>query len=227
MTERSQLRRHTAVPSRLCAGRWIIALTAALCCTGAETVVDRALNFRVTIPDGFEPGEKVGKDDLYLFFRMPADPSQTRTVIRITRLRGWLPPDLPLESFTQKGVQFELEPVTWKAYTLHRARAVMDVGGVRVVVLNVQVPLKPEAIAINVAGAESNEKELSSLLLGVLSSLDGESNWVSTPGGTTTEQDEKAKQAVARDLYVCLAIVAVVGVVIYVRRQRRRDKAGN
>ncbi|OWK42254.1 hypothetical protein FRUB_04332 [Fimbriiglobus ruber] len=167
MTERIQLRRRTAEPSRARARRWVLALTAAFC-TGAETVHDRALNFRVTIPDGFEPGDgqKASKDDFCLFLRTPGDPSQACMAIRITRLRGTLPSDVSMESFTKDGARFEVQPVTWKSHTLRRARVVMDVGGARVVALNVQVPLKPEAIAITVAGAESNEEELLSLYIG-------------------------------------------------------------
>ncbi|WP_161967501.1 hypothetical protein [Fimbriiglobus ruber] len=48
---------------------------------------------------------------------------------------------------------------------------------------------------------------------------------MSAPGGTTTEEAEKAKKAIAGDLYVCLFIAAAIGVFIYIRRQGRRGKA--
>jgi hypothetical protein len=209
--------------------RYIFALTAALACTAAEKVENRDLNFRVTVADGFEPADAkmAGDNDLYLFFRSQGDPARSRTAIRITRLRGTLPPGMPMEGFTKHGTRFEVEPVTWKSHTLRRARTTLDTGGQRVVVLNVQVPLTPEAIAVIVAGPEGDEKELSTLLLDVLASLDGETDWVNTPSGTTTPKREAANSAVTRDAFICLAIVAVIGFVIYVRRRGRRiDAAG-
>ncbi len=118
-----------------------------------------------------------------------------------------------------------MTPVKWKSHTIRKAKAGMELNGERIVVLIVQVPLKPEAISINVAGAESNQEELSTLLLGVLASLDGESNWVSENGESTTEEMKNAKKAITRDLYLCLLVPVAIVVAIYIRRQSRRDQA--
>ena len=221
MTKRVLLRRHVPIPLLPSARLSILAVTAAFFCTGAETIRDQDLDFQVTIPDGFdrENGEVASNRDLYVFSRAPDLPTQSRTVVRITRLPGTLPPELPMESVIKNGMRFDMEPIPWKTYTLRRARTEMDVGGQRVVILNVQVPLKPKAISINVAGAESDEIELSAIMLGILDSLDGQSNWVSASGSTTTEEKQDAKRGIAGDLIVCLIIAATIGLVIYIRRR--------
>jgi hypothetical protein len=202
------------------------AVLAAVACVAATPIHDRDLKFRAVVPDGFEPNaEDAGDTDLlYSFVRPPKDGSGARTVVRIKRMRGLLPPDLPMAGFTREGQRFEVAPEPWGPHTLRRARTVMEVGGRRVVVLNVQVPLKPEAIAVVVGGGEADEADLLALLRGVLASVEGESNW--SADGSGGEAAGAAKERDTRGAYCCVGVLAVVGVLIYSRWRGRGDRTG-
>jgi hypothetical protein len=194
----------------------LAAIVACVCCA-ARSIDDVEYKFRVNIPDGFEANEEDLKqpDVIYSFLRLPKDPSKSKTIIRIKRMRGTLPANLPIKSFSQGGIRFEVTPEKWKKYTLPKASAVMQVGGSRVLAQTVQIPLVPEAISIIVAGSADDEQELSALMQNVVASVDGETNWIdgSDPRNKTEEK------RIVKDMYVCLAILAVIGIVIYSRRR--------
>ena len=80
-----------------------LAAIAACFCTAATPLNNPELRFRVTIPDGFEPETEsaIGTHDLYTFVRPANDPSVTRTVVKITRLGGKLPPGVIVKVQTE------------------------------------------------------------------------------------------------------------------------------
>ena len=70
------------------------------------------------------------------------------------------------------------EEAAWKSFKLPVAKVVEDFNGVPSVSFNVQVPLKPHAIQLNVAGPLSDEGKLRKEMETILGSIEGPTNWL-------------------------------------------------
>ena len=100
------------------------------------------------------------------------------TVIKVERLGGFLPRNEPLRK-EQMPPNFtgELTTRNWRGVTVDGFVTSAEQDGLRMIVYAIQVPLKPEAIQLIVAGAELEREEISRLADTLLSSLEGETNW--------------------------------------------------
>ena len=144
-----------------------------------ETVSNRQLGFRLTVPDGFvQDPEMVQGKVVCAFQRAPTANQKMGTFILVTRLDGVLgreklDPKEITASFphativTEKWGEFDIE--------VFRVPEAFDL-----LTFTAQVPLKPEAVQISVTGEAARENELRSELRYVLGTLEGSTNWLNT-----------------------------------------------
>lgn len=174
--------RHLIGPAVLCA----IAHSVAAAPLGP--IRDAEHGFSFTVPDGFiDYPQGRGQDITYVFVRgQPDEPSFTQ--LRILQMHGVLGREsldrekaerLSRDGLRAKGVEltdFDLRKLTWKSFDVEVL--VSHVAGPdKKLILVTQVPLKPEAIQIALAGPSSDEARLTAELQAVLASLDGPTNW--------------------------------------------------
>ena len=106
---------------------------------------------------------------------------------------------------------FDLRKLTWKSFDIDVV--VSHIAGTdKKLILVAQVPLKPEAIQIALAGPSSDEARLTAELQAVLASLDGPTNW---------KTDEERIKALAE----VIGLVAGVFIGVWWFRLRKRATA--
>jgi hypothetical protein len=202
-------------------------LTAALARAGERAAAPQ-FGFQLEVPDGFvRQPELVGGDILFAFRRPQKEGERFDTTILVSRLHG--PLDREKRDQNRNGVrarnpQATVSTETWKAFEIDVFRVPEPAGDFRVVTLNAQVPLKPEAIQVSVAAEEAREADAREVLRSVLAKLEGESNWL-----TDAERAHRLGEGVGR--LVCSGACcgfAVVGVGLLfwlaVRKSARRPQ---
>jgi hypothetical protein len=105
----------------------------------------------------------------------------------------------------------------WKSFNIQVIEGEVALGDVRVAVRSALIPLKKEAIALNVAVPSGKEAEADALLTQLLAGLDGPSNWL-------TEGDiaERLGYMTAEAAFFGGAIV--FGIVMWVRAKHKRSR---
>jgi hypothetical protein len=185
-----------------------------------ETVSDPRLGLRLTAPDGFmQVPDLVRGDVVYAFQRMSKGEP---TFILVRRLGGTLGREKldPAEA-SAKGPQVSLTTEKWKEFDIDVIRLSEQMGNLRLVTFNAQVPLKPEAVQVTVSGAAGREDELHGLLRSVLSNLDGQTNWL-----TSKERWKRFFQGIY-ELAIAVVVVVVLGGAAWrAIRKRRRVQGG-
>ncbi|HTU88848.1 MAG TPA: hypothetical protein VMF69_02015 [Gemmataceae bacterium] len=144
-----------------------------------ETVSNRQLGFRLTVPDGFvEDPEMVQGKVVCAFQRAPTANQKMATFIVVTRLGGVLGREkLDPKEFAPLFPHVTIVTEKWREFDIEvfRVPEAFDL-----VTFNAQVPLKPEAVQIGVTGEAARENELRGELRYVLGSLEGSTNWLNT-----------------------------------------------
>ncbi len=145
----------------------------------AEEIRDANFRFSMTIPDGFERLAQLppGKPN-WLYGFVKKEPSGVWVSIVVERMRGTIgrerldPQDLPA------GSHARLHTVRWRGFDIDAIETPEESGGLALVTINAQVPLKPEAIQVSVVGPGDRRDESLALVNRLLSGLHGESNWL-------------------------------------------------
>ena len=146
-----------------------------------ETFVDDARGFTLKLPDGFVPNSDfVGASLSVVHAFVLGDPTDDELDIvlfiedmRDTIGRGRLKPeDLP------PGFQGRLFTTQWNGFDVDAFEVPEQLGEIKTITYNVQIPLKPAAIQLKLFGPADRESELKTLLGQILAGLDGESNWI-------------------------------------------------
>jgi hypothetical protein len=154
----------------------------------AGTIRDAEHGFSFTVPDGYTNyPQGHGPDITHVLARgKPNEPSFTQLKIQQmhdTFGRESLDRDQAERAWRgglrASGIEltdFDLRKLTWKSFDIDVV--VSHVAGTdKKLILVAQVPLKPEAIQIILAGPSSDEARLTAELQAVLASLDGPTNW--------------------------------------------------
>jgi hypothetical protein len=160
------------------AAAWLSAVTPAAAL--AVQVTHPTLGFSLTIPEGFEPSPEVAASnpDFVYAFRKEGDAEgddPVGTVIIVERMRGTIGRER-LDPARVKGRR--VLAFKWKGFEIDGVEVPESADGIDFVNYNVQVPLKPEAIQLRVAGQRGRARELRALADGLLVSLDGQTNWL-------------------------------------------------
>jgi hypothetical protein len=191
-----------------------------------EVVADGEFGFRLTIPDGFvKVPDKVQGDVLYAFMRPPAGDAKMGTVILVSRLRGVLGREKIAKQMAAKNPQIAVLEERWQEFDIEVFRVPEQVGDLKVVTFNAQVPLKPEAVQIGVFGEATRDNELRDLLQSLLSERDGETNWL-----TMQEREQRIAAGVTQLALCCsgagfVTFGALVAAGLLIWRAVRKPKA--
>jgi hypothetical protein len=179
-----------------------------------QMAVNADLGYRFTLPDGFV-GFREGrtlKDVVDCWTEvMPYSPNGA-LVLCVQRMHGRLargpmkaeevPPGARLLSFK------------WKGFDLNGFRADTAQGGMPVVILAVQVPLRGEAVQLILAGPRDQGQRAEAIMTSTITSLEGETNWL-----TSTERAGRYGNIVG---WVVGIAVGVLLIRIWQARQRSR-----
>jgi hypothetical protein len=207
--------RHLIGPAVLCA------IAHSVAAAPAGTIRDAEHGFSFTVPDGYtDYPQGRGPDTKYVFARgKPDEPSFTQ--LKIQQLHGTLGRESLdrdkaerawRDGLRANGVEltdFDLRKLTWKGFDVDVFVSHIAATDKKLILV-AQVPLKPEAIQIALAGPPSDEARLTAELQAVLASLDGPTNW---------KTDQERIEALA------YAISLVAGTFIGVWWFRRRKRA--
>ena len=136
----------------------------------SEVITDKTFGFKFEAPAGFSvaPTEANNPDSIHVLVDNTTNDGDLPNLILIERLRGTITPNnrISQREFDQvsqnqlRGIDIELESVTWNGTTLDSFRRTERQQFGRVTGFSVQFPLEGEAIQLTVTGASHRESQL-------------------------------------------------------------------
>jgi hypothetical protein len=149
--------------------------------TAAETVIDKAHGFSLTLPEGFVANDelRVAAPNIIHAFVM-GDPNDDAmdVVLFIEKMKGTIGPQRLKQEDLPPGFQGWLATAKWQGFEVDAFEVPERVGEIDTVTYNVQIPLKRTAIQVRLFGPASRAPELKDRLAEILDGLHGESNWI-------------------------------------------------
>ncbi len=154
-------------------------------------VFEPRFGFRLELPKGFikHPNPPPGRNVIHSYIRYSAK-GMPEVVVNIMRLHGTLalrkgkPSVEQLEEFKRAmrkslphALLVRVEQEQWKSHTLDVFLAEMPSQGEMTSLWSVQVPLAGEAIQIQVGGLKGGEDQYRQVLVHIIKSIQGNSNW--------------------------------------------------
>jgi hypothetical protein len=145
----------------------------------ARTIKNVELGYTLVVPDRFQPiTPQAGMVDAFA----TSDPSQGMpdAIVSISRLHGTIgrdhldPSKTPIPGVSDVHVRQQ----RWKTFDVDVIEGQVVQGDVRLAIRGVQVPLKREAIQLNIAVLPGKEAQADALLSELLTGLDGPTNWL-------------------------------------------------
>ena len=184
--------------------------------TAAESQVRNAeLGYTLTPPQGFTefPEARSQKDVVDAWTEATPTSPDGAVVLLVARLHGVL----PREAMRQQDVPENTQVVSfkWKGFDVSGLKTLTSQAGKPVFVLMAQVPLRPEAVALSVAGPGDQEARGRTIMEATLASLEGETNWL-----TSTERAGRLGTAAGWWIGIAVAVIAVLA-----WRKRRAQSA--
>ena len=148
-----------------------IAATAALL---LQVASNAQLGYRFPVPQGFEPfAAGRSQPDVLDCWTDPAG-----LVLCVQRMHGTLGQEHLRASDLPRGTR--LSTMKWKGFDIDVIRTDTVESGSPVVIYAVQVPLRPEAIQLVLAGPSAQASGGEAILASVLAGLEGQTNWLSS-----------------------------------------------
>jgi hypothetical protein len=190
----------------------VIALIALL---ALQVASNDELKYAFPLPEGFVafPEARTQPDIVDCWTEaMPASPNGA-LVMCVHRLRGVLPreamraQDLPPST--------RLVAFTWKGFEIQGLRTDTVQAGGRVTVLVAQLPLKPEAVQLVVAGPADQGDRMETIMTSALAAFEGETNWL-----TSTERSSRLGKGVG-----AMLALGVLAIAVRIWRTRRAQTA--
>lgn len=204
--------------------RWLAVLAVLLIPTlGDATPVTDPAGWSLTIPDRYTELPKT-PGALYSFAHGVSTDADF-SAVQIQDLGGTIGNE-PIDSAAAErgardsvkgtGVEvlgFDVRKVHWKTFDLDVVISRMRKDDKSVVALATQVPLAKKAIQIVIGGPVSETDRLSAELTEIVSSIEGESNWLSA-----AERSER----IGKGLGIVVGSLGVLGLLWWRRRRARR-----
>lgn len=178
--------------------------------------------FHMRVPEGFRPFAegKDRKEILCAYIRGTPGTDGTE-MIRVEALGGTIGREpLTLEGgrqYVPPGTALSLETYEWQGFEVQGIRARLKVNGHDATSVTVQVPLRKEAIQVEVGDIGKGDPR--ETVQSVLRGLQGESNWL-----TDQERGYKLGSGIGR--LVGFGLMAVIGIA-YLRGSRRQKTAAS
>lgn len=169
-----------------------------------QFATNSSLGYRFRLPDGFIafPAGKSQPDVVDCWTELMPPSSGGALILCVQRMRG----TLGRERLARKDLpaQIQLTTFTWKGLEIDGLRTDTVQAGMPVVIYAAQVPLKPEAIQLIVAGPSSQQPRAEAILTSILASLEGETNWL-----TSAERAGRFGTIVGWALGIAIAFVII------------------
>ncbi len=181
----------------------------------AERIRNEQYDFSITIPDGFErvpEMESMRPGTIYAYRKL--NPDGMAELILIQHLGGIIGREHMGADGKLPGKADAMLSMRWSDFDVDAAEVPESVNGVKVLSYNIQVPLKPEALQITVAGGSDRKAELLSIGQTLLNGLEGKTNWlrslVSRPPGS--ESQYRFWMVITGIVFVCggLAVIWLI-----------------
>ena len=172
---------------------------------GESQVRNAELGYSLTLPEGFTdfPDARSQKDVVDSWSEAAPVSANGALVFLVVRMHGILPRD----AMRQEGVTANTQVVSfkWKGFDVSGLRTQASQEGKPVFVLVAQVPLRPEAVQLSVAGPADQETRGQAIMEATLASLEGETNWL-----TSTERAGRLGTAAGWWIGIAVAVIAVL-----------------
>ena len=183
--------------------------------TAAESQVRNAeLGYTLTLPQGFTefPEARSQKEVVDAWTEATPTSPNGALVILLARMHGIL----PREAMRQEDVPANTRVVSfkWKSFDVSGFKTQTSQAGKPVFVLVAQVPLRPEAVQLSVAGPADQQTRGQSIMEATLASLEGETNWL-------TSSERAGRLGTAAGWWIGIAVAAVL--VLAWRKRRARS----
>jgi len=180
-----------------------------------QVTTNAELGYRFTLPDGFGPFPegRSQQDVVDCWTEVAAASPSGALVLCIQRMHATLgrnrlkPEDAP--------ASVRLTTFKWQGFELDGIRSDTAQGGMPVVILATQVPLRHEAIQLIVAGPRDQAQRAEAIMTSILGTLEGETNWLSS--------EERAGRL--GNIVGWVVGIAVAVVLIRIWRARRQSRA--
>ena len=146
----------------------------------AETIVDDAHGFTLSLPDGFVATPKTEDpvpDLIHCFIADGSENNESSILLFIQKLPFRIGPERMRRESLPADFRGDLWTTLWQGYTVDVTEVLEEANGQDVVTFNVQIPLEKAAIQVSLFGALERKAELKLLLDEVLAGLEGETNW--------------------------------------------------
>jgi hypothetical protein len=180
--------------------RWALALAVAVCSVAhvaaalADVVEDKRRHYSFTLPEGFSA--------------VPTTGTQTHAFKKEGFTRAELGQTITIEPLGRtlehegRSPEATVTTLLWKVFELSVVRSEPVVDGRPAVLYQVQVPLKTEAIRIDVLGERREENEAHELLVSIVGGLQGESSWL-----TEAERSDQLMKTVGKAIIVAFFVI--------------------
>ncbi len=182
--------------------------------TAAQSQVRNSeLGYTLTLPQGFTfPEARSQKDVVDAWTEATPTSPEGALVILIARMHGIL----PREAMRQEDVPANTQVVSfkWKSFDVSGFKTQTSQAGKPVFVLVAQVPLRPEAVQLSVAGPADQQTRGQAIMEAMLASLEGETNWL-------TSSERAGRLGTAAAWWIAIAVAAVL--VLAWRKRRARS----
>ncbi len=172
---------------------------------GESQVRNAELGYSLTLPEGFTdfPEARSQKDVVDSWSEAAPVSANGALVFLVVRMHGIL----PREAMRQEDVPANTQVVSfkWKGFDVSGLRTQTSQEGKPVFVLVAQVPLRPEAVQLSVAGPTDQETRGQAIMEATLASLEGETNWL-----TSTERAGRLGNIAGWWIGIAVAVIAVL-----------------
>ena len=195
--------------------RLVALLLAAQAAAGSEVFEDPDAGYSFIIPEGFiaEPGDRITRGAPVCWLNT----IDMRSWMRLCAMR--LDGELAREDGAAAGGQgMQAESFRWKSFDIPGVRMASTAEEGAATMYQAVVPLRSNAVRLTMMSPEIDADRARAALVSVISSLEGESNWLQS-----AERAEKGGQFIGQIGMIIMAIG--VGMWIMQRRQRKQQQA--
>lgn len=173
-----------------------------------QTLKDGTLGFELDVPAGFVRMDGASMERSVLYAYLKEDPGSPLgdIMLVVERLDDTIPKGQRLrQEDLPKGIDAAFFSARWKGHTVQAIKIRESIDGLPTVTINVQVPLKREAVRLKLTAGSGREAELDAMVQPLLDGLRAETNWDTPPPSTNKSSM----------LFVGIAIVVVAVLGLY------------
>ena len=171
------------------------------------------LKYRLTVPDGFSvfPEGRSQQDVVDCWTENSPASAGGALVLCVQRMRATIGRERMKQADIPGGSR--LMTFKWKAFDIDGVRTDTAQAGSPISVVAAQVPLKPEAVQLIVAGPRDQADRAEAIMASTLATLEGETNWL-------TDEERAGRLGTIAGWWIFIAVAALIG--LWIRKRRSR-----